>query len=293
MQIFRQGTEEHRDNDPESHSQDNLSLKTYKVKHNPSQPEQGGQTLYDLEPHQTKVKIRLFIFGLCLVLLVIGRYNIPSEITYVCIDRLQNLFLGFNDFINENAFWRNTLMIICSLFMDLMFLATGFNWILRGGSSRLIVSVVSFYLIRAAVQAIWVSPFPEKGYWWNDPGFPSLVVPYGVGSDFFFSGHIGFVTICALEWKKNGNRVMAWLLAIGGIYTGFILLTYKVHYSIDLFTGVTFAHYLYMLVDENKEKIDETLIKIYCYGRTYGSRDYTACKGPQEVEQKLYNNMKH
>ncbi len=30
--------------------------------------------------------------------------------------------------------------------------------------------------------------FPE-GFYWDTPGFPSLVVPYGRTSDFFFSGN--------------------------------------------------------------------------------------------------------
>ena len=291
MELFRQVSQENHQ-DSESHPQDNHSLKNYKLKHVETQPDQSGsgvQDLYESEPQSKKLRIRLAVFSLCVLLLIIGRYNIPSEVTYVCIDRLQDVFLGVNEFINkeENAFWRNAMQIICSLFMDVMFLATGINWIIRGGGSRLVFTTVSFYLLRAVVQAIWVSPMPEKGYWWYDPGFPSLVVPYGLGTDFFFSGHIGFVTICASEWRKNGNKLMANLLAIGGVYTGFILLAYRVHYSIDLFTGVTFAHWLFMLVDQNKEKIDNIFIDIYYFGK----KAYTAYKGPQEVEQKLYNNM--
>jgi len=295
MQLFRQVSQDTHSQDPESLSQDNHSLKNYKVKQIETQPDQGGSALdlYENEPQSKKLRIRMTIFSVCLVILFLGRYSIPSEVTSVCIDRVQNLFLGFNDFINkeENAFYRNSMQIICSLFMDVMFLATGINWIIRGGSSRLIFTTISFYLLRAMVQAVWVSPMPDKGYWWFDPGFPSLVVPYGLGTDFFFSGHIGFVTICASEWRRNGNKMMANLIAIGGVYTAFILLAYRVHYSIDLFTGVTFAHWLFMLVDQNKEKIDNIFIEIYYFGKKYSNKAYTAYKGPQEVEQKLYNNM--
>ena len=47
--------------------------------------------------------------------------------------------------------------------------------------------------------------FPQ-GYFWDYPGFPSLVIPYGRTSDFFFSGHTGFLTICCLEWYHLGYR---------------------------------------------------------------------------------------
>jgi hypothetical protein len=203
------------------------------------------------------------VFGISLVLLVLGRFNVPDNDVPNIVDKVQDSLSGVNEFILNNPALRNSLQILCSAFMDIMFLGTGAFWIMRGNSCRLVVSTLIFYIVRAIVQSLWYSPFPSSGYWWYDPGFPSLVVPYGKGSDFFFSGHIGFVTICAAEWKKNKSPLMVTILTIGGIYTGFILLAYKVHYSIDLFTGVTFAHYVYMMVDSNKEKIDSFLIGIY------------------------------
>ena len=34
---------------------------------------------------------------------------------------------------------------------------------------------------------MFVFDYPD-GYFWEHPGFPSIVVPYGRSSDFFFSG---------------------------------------------------------------------------------------------------------
>jgi len=291
MQPFRSNNEDLHNNDLEG-QQDDLSP-NYKsrAKRHESQPDQSSaEMLYESESPKKKLRLRLTIFTVCLTILFIGRYQIPDEVTYVCIDRVQALFYGANDWIMENPFWRNTLQIICSLFMDIMFLSTGINWIIRGGSSRLIVTTISFYLLRAMVQAVWVSPFPDKGYWWYDPGLPSLVVPYGEGTDFFFSGHIGFVTICAMEWKVNGHKLIPKIFAVGGIYTGLILLIYKVHYSIDLFVGVTFAHWLFMLVDQNKEMFDNFFIWVYYNaGKVLGKKLYSPTKDSQESEQHLYN----
>lgn len=41
------------------------------------------------------------------------------------------------------------------------------------------------------------------GYYWSDPNFFSISVPYGRTSDFFFSGHCGFLSICFFEWRVN------------------------------------------------------------------------------------------
>jgi PAP2 superfamily C-terminal len=154
------------------------------------------------------------------------------------------------------------MQIICSLFMDIVYLTTAGYWVLCSHTSRLILTLIVFYGVRMLIQKVWYSPFPA-GFWWYDPGFPSLVVPYGRGSDFFFSGHMGFLVICICEWRKNDQYLIAWIYVIGAIYTCFILLAYQVHYSIDIFTGIFFAHYVFIFFDTYKEKIDGFFVWLY------------------------------
>jgi len=117
------------------------------------------------------------------------------------------------------------------------------------------------------VQKIWVSPFPQ-GYYWEAPFLPSLVVPYGRGSDFFFSGHSGFLVICASEWHRIKMPKMRNFAICVAIYTIFILLTYRIHYSIDIFTGVIFAEWCFGKVDLHHDKI----VNFFCYGFKYIKR---------------------
>ena len=70
------------------------------------------------------------------------------------------------------------------------------------------------------------------GFFWEYPGFPSLVVPYGRTSDFFFSGHTGFLTICFFEWKTIKNTKMQLITLAVLLYMVFILLIFRTHYSI-------------------------------------------------------------
>jgi hypothetical protein len=146
--------------------------------------------------------------------------------------------------------------------MDIMFMTTGAYWIFYGNTSRMVMSTLIFYFTRAAVQQIWYSPYP-KNYFWDYPGFPSFVVPYGRSSDFFFSGHIGFVVINASEWIKNKKPWAATIVGIGGVYTAFILLVYQAHYSIDIFTGIICASWVFIIVDMHKEKFDGFFVMIY------------------------------
>lgn len=73
--------------------------------------------------------------------------------------------------------------------------------------------------------------FPP-GYYWDDPGFPSVVVPYGISTDFFYSGHVGFLNIAALEWYKNKMYGMSYLTIFIIFYMIFVLLIFRGHYSI-------------------------------------------------------------
>jgi len=266
MKSHQMSEENSNDFEAATHESD-VSLKTQKIKK--SHQKTSLDILYEQEPTNKRIKIKLCVFLVCLTFLFIGRYSVPSNDIPHIKDIPMNWFDSFNAFIEENHAWRNAFQIICSLFMDIMFIGTGAYWILRGNSSRLVVATLAFYIVRAIVQGLFWLPFPHKGYyWWDDPGFPSFVVPYGKGSDFFFSGHIGFVTICATEWKRAGRKVLFWILTIGGIYTAIILLAYHVHYSIDLFTGAFFAHWMYTQVDDNKEAIDSFVISLYYNGKS-------------------------
>jgi hypothetical protein len=206
--------------------------------------------------------IRLSIFIFCIFALIIGRLGIPDEESSYIIDRVVNALQGANDFINKsgNEFYRDLMQMICSFFVDVVFLTTFGYWVLRGKGIRLPVTLCVFYIIRALVQMVWVSPFPE-GYYWEAPILPSLVVPYGRGSDFFFSGHSGFLVICASEWHKIKMPKMRNFAICVAIYTIFILLTYRIHYSIDIFTGVVFAEWCFGKVDLLHDKILNFFIK--------------------------------
>ena len=223
-----------------------------------------------LHTGETSVKIserkqlclRFGIFIFCLSFLIVGRFAVPDNEPASVVDFVQNWLAGVNYFILHNTGWRDSLQIACSFFMDVLFLSTAGYWVLYGKSSRLIMTILVFYGVRSMVQKIWYSPFPA-GFWWYDPGFPSLVVPYGRGSDFFFSGHVGFIVICGTEWKRAGKPWMVLFAFLGGIYTTFILLSYQVHYSIDIFTGLVFSHYSYIMVDSYKEPVDRFFVGIY------------------------------
>jgi len=200
---------------------------------------------------------RLGIFFVCVIALVAGRFSVPDNEVKCVQDKVMEA-LGFaNTFINTpgNEHFRDFFLFFCSLLLDIIFILTLGYWVLHGKSGRLPVTLAVFYGTRAIVQSFWTSPFPEGNYWYS-PGIPSLVVPYGRQSDFFFSGHSGFLVICASEWHKLKMPKLRNFVIGTAIYTILILLIYRTHYSIDVFTGVIFAEWCFSKADTHKEIID-------------------------------------
>ena len=88
--------------------------------------------------------------------------------------------------------------------------------------------------------------FPE-GYNFEDPGVPSLTVSYLFTNDFFYSGHVGFPIIFALEYYRKGLNFMIIPCICVSLFESFTMIVTRGHYFIDLVFGVIFAHYSFKI----------------------------------------------
>jgi len=211
------------------------------------------------------------MFGKVLVILLtvagiyVGKGHVPN-IEIACVeDKVFELLEPVTKFIMTpgNELWKDTLQTICSGLMDIIFFITIGYWFMKGNTSRYFYTLAVFYTVRALIQQIFFLPFPEMFYW-DSPSFPSLVVPYGRGSDFFFSGHSGFLVICMNEWDKNGVKLIRNMIAAALVYTIWVLLVYRIHYSIDIFAGVIFADWIFDKIDKRRHKIDDFFARLAC-----------------------------
>jgi hypothetical protein len=249
--------------DPTEEKHISISIKTDSAKlSSPTKTyEEGLTTEHSSFSEKAKRSGRLAVFVIGVAFLIIGRYSVPDDVIPCVEDKIMDA-LGFaNKFINTpgNEFYRSLFQALCSLLVDITFIITFVYWVFKGKSGRLPITLAIFYVTRALVQKVAFMPYPE-GWYWYDPGFPSLVVPYGRGSDFFFSGHSGFMVICASEWhsltKAKHNKKVRNFVIFSGIYTVLILLVYRIHYFIDVFTGLLFAEWVFCKVDKHKDTLD-------------------------------------
>jgi len=95
--------------------------------------------------------------------------------------------------------------------------------------------------LRQIAQALVTLPAPPNALW-HYPGFPSLLVTYGVANDYFFSAHTAIAVVAATELA----RLRGWLTGLGVLMVVFEMLTVLVlraHYTMDVFTGVVTGLY--------------------------------------------------
>jgi len=139
----------------------------------------------------------------------------------------------------------NRLLIVSSLVIDLLGAYLLLSAIF-GSSVRPYVGLVLLFALRQICQMLCPLPAPS-GMVWRYPGVPAILVTYGTSSDLFFSGHTaiavyGAATLCG-DWGW-------WGLALGVaivLFEAGTVLVLRAHYTMDVFTGIVCALWVYSL----------------------------------------------
>jgi hypothetical protein len=175
-------------------------------------------------------------------------------------DRLFQMTSTANEFFSGNYESKIALLIISSLFIDVLFVNLVIKFILFAKTWRVMITILIFYFCRCVCQTLFILEKP-KGYIWEYPGFPSLTVSYKPTVDFFFSGHIGFAVITALDNFDSRWYFMGATAIFSAFLEFFTMVFLRAHYTIDLVAGVVFAHYSWIIAGKIC-KIVETRFKI-------------------------------
>ena len=148
-------------------------------------------------------------------------------------------------------------------------------------SGYIIYMIVIFYGVRAIVQANFRMRFPEGGIW-DFPGIPSLTVPYGLTRDFYFSGHCGFLTMNAYIMFRDGRKRTFALLCGAIFYVGFVLVLFRIHYSIDIPIGIFAGLYTGILLEKISFVLDKIFLKMVC--ASYWRKKITSALKPSRKQ---------
>lgn len=76
---------------------------------------------------------------------------------------------------------------------------------------------------------------------WHYPGFPSLLVTYNVGNDFFFSGHTAIAVFGGIELARLKKHWLTFVAVGIVLFEIAAVLVLRAHYTMDVFTGLLAA----------------------------------------------------
>ena len=154
-------------------------------------------------------------------------------------DGLHRLTAPLNAYLHGAPRATNALLIASSALIDAMATFLLASWIFAG-KLRPFLGLGMLLVTRQVTQALCSLPAPP-GIIWHYPGFPSLLVTYGVANDFFFSGHTAIAVFGAIELARLER---AWLTTVGVSVVLFevaAVLVLRAHYTMDVFTGALAA----------------------------------------------------
>jgi hypothetical protein len=133
----------------------------------------------------------------------------------------------------------NAILIVSSGFIDLFGIFLIGASVL-GPSMQPFIALLILFAMRQVCQAVCALPAPPDMIWRN-PGFPSLLVTYSVGNDFFFSGHTSIAVLGAIEMA----HMFPWWVGVAAGIVAFleatVVLVLRAHYTIDIFGAVIAA----------------------------------------------------
>jgi hypothetical protein len=163
-----------------------------------------------------------------------------------------------NGYLLTHTAARNALLISSSAVIDLLALFL-FAKTLFGRTVRPFLGLLILFGLRQMCQALCVLPTPPNMIWPAEgPGFPSLLVTYGVGNDLFFSGHTALAVFAATELVRTRRSLwpLAVVLALFEIVT---VLALRAHWTMDVYAGAVTALLVAMISGRVAGPVDRLL----------------------------------
>lgn len=154
-------------------------------------------------------------------------------------DHLHAVTAGWNRWLHEHPRAADAVLIASSVAVDAVTLFVLARAVL-GPSFLPFWGLFALFMLRQLSQFAVALP-PPPGIIWRSPGFPSLFVTYGVGNDFFFSGHTALAVYGAMQLAALG---IPWLTALGAIVAALqvvAVIALRAHWTADVIAGLAAA----------------------------------------------------
>jgi hypothetical protein len=154
----------------------------------------------------------------------------------------------------------NRLLIASSLVIDLLgayLLGTA----IFGQSIRPYLGLVMVFALRQVCQLLCPLPAPS-GMVWRYPGVPAILVTYGTANDLFFSGHTAIAVYGAATLTGHWGAFGLGLGLAIALFEAITVLVLRAHYTMDVFTGIICALWVYSLSGQFAPWVDGVIVRI-------------------------------
>lgn len=169
---------------------------------------------------------------------LLGSRHAPAGALPVQSDGLLSLLAPVHDYLWTHAGASDALLISSSALID----ALGVFMLgsaIFGRSIRPFLGLLILFGLRQIFQTLCVLPLPEQMIW-RHPGFPSLLVTYGVSNDLFFSGHTAMAVFGAVELARLRKSLVPAGIAIA-LFEILAVLALRAHWTMDVYAGAITA----------------------------------------------------
>ena len=190
--------------------------------------------------------IIIALFGIFNNIQIIGNPTPDNQCYY---DVVHEWVRPLNDYYRGNKLYRTILTIMASVCIDIVYLICYFCWGVYAIDWRYGITTMLFYLPRYIIQETIRMKYPDRLFF-EYPGFPSIVVGYIQGSDFFYSGHCGFPIIGMIEFIWYKKYYFAAYFGFVSFVELFLMINCREHYTIDIIVGIIFAHYITIITKD-------------------------------------------
>jgi hypothetical protein len=146
---------------------------------------------------------------------------------------------GLHDMFQAHPQAANTLLIISSAVIDLVGVSL-LAATLFGRTVRPFLGLLMLFALRQLCQMLCALPVPPEMIW-HSTGVPTLLVTYGVSTDFFFSGHTGLAVLAAVELARTGRKSLTALGVLIALFEAWTVLVLRAHYTMDVYAGAVTA----------------------------------------------------
>ena len=204
---------------------------------------------------EKKIRFIVIIIGLIGIIVntatgfSLPKYNID------CVEDLTfNATSKVNEFLRNSPNFSIFIKSLTSILFDSYIIYAFIGWILYSKNFRFIITFILNIIVYQIIKQFWEIRTPSD-YYWNEKHLPSIFVNYNSTTKTFYACELAILITAAFEWKRLGNNIFFWIGIVLYFIEGYIMIAFRAHFIIDIFSPGFLGHYLFVLVEYYLQKI--------------------------------------